>query len=83
MPLDESIDIIISVLGKFFDDRLYDMYSKLIVFSEDNISFEEYKEKCKMANITSQSFKSSEEIKKENENILARFFKKEVKDGSI
>lgn len=79
MDLDESIEIIISVLDKYFDDRLFDMYSKLILFSEENISFEEYKENCKMAGITSQSYKSSEEIKKQNEDILNRFLKREVK----
>lgn len=79
--LDLSIDLIDSIIEKYYDDRLYMTWNNQMLMSEKFISFKDYKEKCRVVNITSSitNTKSKDEIIKESQDIISSFsFEKEV-----
>ncbi|GAA0713987.1 hypothetical protein GCM10008904_28960 [Paraclostridium ghonii] len=79
--LDSVIDLINSVVEKYFDDRLYMTWNSQMLMSEKFISFKEYKDKCRAVNITKlkNNHKTRDEIIKESKNILSSLsFEKEV-----
>lgn len=74
--LDESLELIISVVNQYFDEQLFDIYNTTLIKREEFISYEQFKKDCRGLDIaTKTSNKSSKEILKENEDILAMFKK--------
>lgn len=77
MDLDDSLELIKSVMNQYFDEQLFDIYNSTISVRDKFISYEQFKKDCRGLNIAKNktSNKSSKEIVKENEDILAMFKK--------
>lgn len=77
MYLDDSVEIIISVINQYFEEQLFDIYNSTMLLRDKYVSYQQFKEDCRGLNITTNKTtnKSSNEIYKENEDILAMFNK--------
>lgn len=64
-------------MNQYFDEQLFDIYNSTISVRDKFISYEQFKKDCRGLNIAKNktSNKSSKEIVKENEDILAMFKK--------
>ena len=78
MDLDESIELMISIINEYFDKQLFDIYNSTILMRDKYISYNQFKKDCRGLNITTNnriSKMSSNEIQKKNDGILAMFKK--------